>query len=61
MFPPSAKKADGNLACIRKSMASRTRKVTVPEYVALVRLQFECYVQIRAPHSKEDMEFLKYV
>ena len=57
----AAQKANCILGCIKRRVASRARKMTVPLYSALVRLHLQHYIQVWCPQKKKYSELLEWV
>jgi len=58
---PAAQKANRVLGCIKRSVASRVRKVILPLCSTLVRPHLESCVQLWSPQHRKDMDLLERI
>jgi len=57
----AVQKTNQILGCIKRSMANRSREVSLLLYSALVRPHLESCVQLWGPQHKKDMDLLQQV
>jgi len=57
----TAQKANLDLGCIQRSMASREREVMLPLCSALVRAHLEYCIQTGSPQYRRDVNLLEHV
>lgn len=57
----TAQKANHILGCIKRSMASRVREVTLPIYFVLVRPHLKYCIQTCSPQHWRDMDLLEHI
>ena len=57
----AAQKTNHILGCIKRSMASRARDMTLPLYSALMRPHLEFCIQFWSPLHKKGMDVLEWV
>ncbi|GAB0204160.1 hypothetical protein GRJ2_002881600 [Grus japonensis] len=57
----AARKVNRVLGCIKRSVTSRSREVSLPLHSTLVRSHLEYCVQLWGPQHKKDMELLERV
>jgi len=57
----AAQKVNRILGCIKRSVASSSRKVILPHYSALMRPHLQYCVQLWSPQHKKDMDVLDRV
>jgi len=60
-FALAASKANHDLGCIKRRVASMSREVILPLYSALVRTHMEYGTHLWSPQQNKDMDLLEWV